>query len=248
MGGLPLGTGPENTDHLCPDLQLSTFHYPLSTAPMKNAGKHADALKALYKKLSKEGKDVEKPKLDPVRATVYSALFSGCSAKRVDDALKKLDDEFVDFNELRVATELEVQDLVGDEYPGIEDRTSVIRNVLHGIFDRENSYKLEKLQELKKAELRDYLRALPMMTPFVEGFVTLVSFEHSAIPCDEEMLGYLVDHDIVEPETTVEECQTFLEANIKADDCWHFFTLLHAEALGHHRKTPVPKKETSKKK
>jgi hypothetical protein len=215
---------------------------------MKNAGKHADALKALYKKLSREGKVLEKPKLDPVRAIVYSALLSGCSIKRVDDALKKLDEEFVDFNELRVATELEVADLVGEDYPGIEDRTSVIRNVLHGIFDRENSYKLEKVQELKKAELRDYLRGLPMITPFVEGFITQVCFDHAAIGVDEEMLGYLVDEEIVEPDTELEECQTFLEANIKADDCWPFFVLLQKEALGHHRKTPVPKKEVAKKK
>ncbi|MFT3785363.1 MAG: hypothetical protein QM770_04245 [Tepidisphaeraceae bacterium] len=215
---------------------------------MKNAGKHADALKALYKKLSREGKVPEKPKLDPIKAIVYASLLTGTSHKRVDEAMKKIEAEFVDFNELRVATELEVIDLLGEDHPGIEDKAAVLRNVLHGIFDRENSYKLDKLAELKKTELREYIRGLPMITPFVEAFVTMVSFDHSAVPIDDEMLGYLVDEEAIDPDATLEEAQAFLEQNIKGDDCWPFFSVVHTDALGHVRKTPVKKDEKAKKK
>lgn len=215
---------------------------------MKNAGKHADTLKTLLKKLSKDGKSRERPKLDPIRAIVYASLLSGASWKRVDEAIKKFEDEFVDFNELRVATELEVIDLVGEELPGIEDKAAIMRNVLHGIFDRENSYKLDRLGELKKAELRDYLRGLPMINPFVEAFVTLAAFEHNAFPVDEEMHGYLVDEECVDPDSTLDEAQTFLEQNVKGDDIWDAFCHLHDEALGHVRKTPRKKVEEKGKK
>lgn len=215
---------------------------------MKNAGKHADTLKSLLKKLSKEGKSRERPKLDPIRAIVYSSLLSGASWKRVDEAIKKFEDEFVDFNELRVATELEVIDLVGEELPGIEDKAAIMRNVLHGIFDRENSFKLDRLGELKKAELRDYLRGLPMINPFVEAFVTLTAFEHNAFPVDDEMHGYLVDEECVDPDSTLDETQTFLEQNVKGDDSWEAFCNLHAEALGHVRKTPRKKVDEKGKK
>lgn len=215
---------------------------------MKNAGKHADTLKTLLKKLSKDGKSRERPKLDPIRAIVYASLLSGASWKRVDEAIKKFEDEFVDFNELRVATELEVIDLVGEELPGIEDKAAIMRNVLHGIFDRENSYKLDRLGELKKAELRDYLRGLPMINPFVEAFVTLAAFEHNAFPVDDEMHGYLVDEECVDPDSTLDEAQTFLEQNVKGDDIWDAFCHLHDEALGHVRKTPRKKVEEKGKK
>jgi hypothetical protein len=215
---------------------------------MKNAGKHADTLKSLLKKLSKDGKSRERPKLDPIRAIVYASLLSGASWKRVDEAIKKFEDEFVDFNELRVATELEVIDLVGEELPGIEDKAAIMRNVLHGIFDRENSYKLDRLGELKKAELRDYLRGLPMINAFVEAFVTLAAFEHNAFPVDEEMHGYLVDEECVDPDSTLDEAQSFLEQNVKGDDIWDAFCHLHDEALGHVRKTPRKKVEEKGKK
>lgn len=215
---------------------------------MKNAGKHADTLKTLLKKLSKDGKSRERPKLDPIRAIVYASLLSGASWKRVDEAIKKFEDEFVDFNELRVATELEVIDLVGEELPGIEDKAAIMRNVLHGIFDRENSYKLDRLGELKKAELRDYLRGLPMINSFVEAFVTLAAFEHNAFPIDEEMHGYLVDEECLDPDSTLDEAQSFLEQNVKGDDIWDAFCHLHDEALGHVRKTPRKKVEEKGKK
>jgi hypothetical protein len=215
---------------------------------MKNAGKHADTLKTLVKKLSKDGKTRERPKLDPIRAIVYASLLSGASWKRVDEALKKFDEEFVDFNELRVATELEVIDLVGEEHPGIEDKAATLRNVLHGIFDRENSYKLDRLAELKKAELRDYVRGLPMINAFVEGFVTLTAFEHNAFPVDDEMLGYLVDEECVDPEATLEEAQAFLEQNIKGDELWDAFCFVHDDSVGHVRKTPRKKADEKGKK
>ena len=39
---------------------------------------------------------------------------------KADDAMKAIEREFVDLNELRVATELEVQEMLGQRYPKID--------------------------------------------------------------------------------------------------------------------------------
>ena len=44
---------------------------------------------------------------------------------KADEAMKRIDKEFVDLNELRVATELEIQELLGVALPG--DRASAWR-------------------------------------------------------------------------------------------------------------------------
>ena len=84
---------------------------------------------------------------------------------------------------------------------------------------------------MNKKDQRTALRALPMMTPFVEGYVSLAGFEQAAIPIDESMRSFLTSRDALEPEATLEEAQRFLEAHFKADECWPFFFACRAEAV-----------------
>ena len=93
---------------------------------MKNASKHADELKSLLKKLGKDRP--ERPAMDPLVAIVRGSLSMDADDGLVDEAMAKIDSEFVDINELRVATELEVADLVGDHHPKIDEKTTIIRS------------------------------------------------------------------------------------------------------------------------
>ena len=47
---------------------------------------------------------------------------------------------------------------------------------------------------------------------------------------DDQMLEYLREEEIVEPETTVEEAQRFLEHHVKAEECFEVYTVLRAAA------------------
>jgi endonuclease III len=184
---------------------------------MKNAGKHADELKALAKKLLKDRSGKREP-MDPIRALVVGGLMADAPDSRVNDAMKVIEREFTDFNELRVATELEIQDLVGSRYPNIEQRVSNITQALNAIFEREHTLSLSRLREISKRDARQFLRELPGVSPYVEAYVMLMAFEGAAFPVDETMLAALKHKGIVEPESTAEETQKFIEHNIKADD------------------------------
>lgn len=196
---------------------------------MKNATKHAEELKSLHKRLIREFKPEARRPIDALKALVRGAMSFDVADARADEAMRLIDKEFVDLNELRVATELEVQEMLGQRYPAIERRVAMITAALNNIFEREHTLSLDRLKTLPKKEARQFLRELPEIHPFVEAFVLLYALEGQAIPVDEEMLVLFRDANVVDANATIEETQKFLESQIKAEDCHDFYA-----AVRHH--------------
>ena len=136
---------------------------------MKNATKHADTLKSLSKRLHKEHKAPPRPSLDPVQALVRGAMSYDVPDAKVDEIMAHIEREFVDLNELRVATDLEIQELLGARYPQIEKRVGMITLALNMIFEKEHTLNLNRLKEISRRDARQFLRDLPEMHPFFEA-------------------------------------------------------------------------------
>ncbi|HZN68107.1 MAG TPA: hypothetical protein VFB66_22670 [Tepidisphaeraceae bacterium] len=193
---------------------------------MKNSSKHADELKSLTKRLLREYKPAEKQPQDPLHALVRGAMSFDVPDARAEEAMRLIDREFVDLNELRVATELEVQELLGTRYPAIERRVTMITQALNNIFEREHTLSLDRLKAVSKRDARQFLRELPDIHPFVEAYVMLFAFDGHAFPIDDETLGYLREQDVVEEDAALEDTQRFLEHHLKAEECHDLFTAL----------------------
>jgi endonuclease III len=203
---------------------------------MKNASRYADILKSLTKSFLKEGKAPPPEKMDPLRALVRGAMSYGVSDARADEAMRHIDREFVNINELRVATELEVQEMLGVRYPAIEQRVEMITRCLNAIFEREHTLSLDRLKSISKRDARQFVRELPDISPFVEAFVMLFAFEGAvAVPLDEEMLAYLREEGMFEDKTTPEDGQRFIENNLKAEECYDFYVSLRRAATSEAR-------------
>jgi hypothetical protein len=198
---------------------------------MKNAGKHADELRALLKRLIKEHKPGDRQPQEPLKALVRGAMSFDMPDGRAEEAMRAIDREFVDLNELRVATDLEIQEMLGTKYPEIERRVAMITQSLNNIFEREHTLSLDRLKTVSKRDARQFVRELPEIHPFVEGYVMLFGFDGHAFPMDDDTLEYLRDHDIVEEATTLDEAQRFVEHHLKAEECYDFFACLRAGAL-----------------
>ena len=203
---------------------------------MKNATKHADEFKSLLKKLLKEEKPQPIESRDALQALVRGAMSFDVTDAKAEDAMKAINREFVDLNELRVATDLEIQEMLGQRYPAIEKRVAMITQSLNNIFEREHTLSLDRLKTISKKDARQFLRDLPEMHPFVEAYVMLFSFDGGAVPIDDEILKYLVEQEIVEPETTLEETQKFVEHSIKADDSYDTYMALRRAVGGKKKK------------
>ena len=198
---------------------------------MKNAGKHADDLRALMKRLVKEYKPAERQPQEALKALVRGAMSFDVADARVDEIMRHIDTEFVDLNELRVATDLEIQEMLGAKYPDIERRVAMITQSLNNIFEREHTLSLDRLKEISRRDARQFLRELPEIHPFVEAYVMLFGFDGHAFPTDDETLDFLKGHHVVEDTTSLDECQRFVEHHLKAEECYDFFACLRAGAL-----------------
>jgi endonuclease III len=195
---------------------------------MKNATKHAEELKSLSRKLVRDQKPGDKTAQEPLWALVRGAMSYDVPDSRVEDAIKVIQREFVDLNELRVATELEVQDLLGQRYPAIEERVKLITAALNAIFEKEHTLSLDRLKEVSRRDARQFLRDLPEMRPFVEAYVMLMAFDGHACPIDDGMLEYLAEEEILEEGTSNEDAQKFVEHHLKAEEMFPFFASLRS--------------------
>ena len=193
---------------------------------MKNATKHAEELRALMKRLLKEQKPAQREAQEPLRALVRAAMSFDVPDARAEEAMRHIEREFVDLNELRVATDLEIQELLGTRYPSIERRVAMITQSLNDIFEREHTLSLDRLKTVSKRDARQFLRELPDIHPFVEAYVMLFGFDGHAFPLDEEILDYLRDQGIVEDGVTLDEAQKFVEHQLKAEECYDLFASL----------------------
>src|SRR4051812_32988306 len=198
---------------------------------MKNATKHAEEFRSLYKRWMREQKPEPLQAQEPLQALVRGAMSYDVPDNKAEDAMKAIDREFVDLNELRVATDLEIQEMLGQRYPEIERRVAMITQSLNNIFEREHTMSLDRLKTISKRDARQFLRELPDIHPFVEAYVMLFAFDGHAFPADEETLQFLRDQGIVEESTNLDECQRFVEHHLKAEECYDLFACLRSGAL-----------------
>ena len=191
---------------------------------MKNATKHAEELKAYARKLLREHKPAPLEPQEPLKALVRGAMSYDVTDARADEAMRAIDNEFVDLNELRVATDLEIQGLLGSRYPAIEKRVVMITTALNNIFEREHTLSLNRLKEISKRDARQFLRDLPDIHPFVEAYVMLTAFEGSAMPIDDSTVELLTEQGVLEADTKLPDAQKFIENNLKAEELHGFFS------------------------
>jgi hypothetical protein len=215
---------------------------------MKGSGKYADELKSLVKKFAKEGKTAPLQRQEPLRALVRAIFSFDTTDARADEALAVIDREFCDINELRVATELEAHALIGARQTQIEKRAMLISTILNHVFEKEGVLSFERLIPLKKAEIRQFYRELPAMTPFVEAYVCLMSFDTGAMPMDDMSLAYLKQAGAVDPSASIEDAQKFVENQLKPEEIYELFSGLRRQAKENFTPpAPVDDKKAKKK-
>jgi endonuclease III len=196
---------------------------------MKNATKRAEVLRSLLRRLVRDDKPAEKQALDPLKALVRGVMSFDVPDRRADEAMKAIEREFVDLNDLRVATDLEVQEMLGQRYPQIEKRVAMITQSLNAIFEKEQTLNLDRVKDISRRDARQFMRDLPKTHPFVDAYVMLFAFDGTCVPLDDGMLAYLVEEGVVEEGTGLEDAQKFLEHQLKARDCYELFVCLRRE-------------------
>lgn len=221
---------------------------------MKNSKEYSPRIEALLKQFKKEADAVEPVvHANPVNAIVYafvSAFTTETNAMRI---FKRIESHFVDVNDLRVSRPEEILEVFGVMSEAAAASAQALTRVLNAIFEKYNKVALDGLTDEGKRQGHKDLQEISGMTPFAVSYTFLTAMDGHAVPLTDAMVDYLVQNELVHPESTRHEIESFLERQIHANDAYFFYACLRGETEGGVKKktssrtAPAKKKAAAKK-
>ena len=195
---------------------------------MKNATAYANTLAAHVADLRTRYTVEEAAPMSPTARLVHAFLSYNAPLGEADAAYGRIMEQMVDFNELRVTTENELLELIGEDSPAARERVARMHDALHEVYERERCTSIDRLADAPKREARSWLQSLPGMAPYVEASVSLLSLAAHAFPVDDRLLEGLKSAEVVAPDATVADATSFVERNVKAEEAVETHLLLRA--------------------
>lgn len=154
---------------------------------------------------------------DFIEALVYQILELGVPEKTARDTLKKIREEFVDWNDMRVATVREIEDILGDKYYRRREKSEDLKHLLADLY---TAFRKMDLSGLLNAEGIETLRALPDTTLIRRDMVDralLLVLDVKVFPCDDDQLRLLKYLGGVPKQLTNPQIQKKIEESLDAE-------------------------------
>lgn len=147
----------------------------------------SDALEARY------GRRKLAPFDDFIEALIFQILELAAPEKAARDALSRIKAEYVDWNDMRVATVREIQDILGHKYVRCREKAEDLHSLLADLYTAFRKMELG-IDVVTTQEGLDTLRALPETTLIRQDMVEralVIACEIKIFPCDEEQYELL---------------------------------------------------------
>jgi hypothetical protein len=190
---------------------------------------------------------------DPVSVLIFSFLLWESTTSQARDAMQKLVDSTVDFNELRVCMPSEIVATIGARYPKNIERAQRLKSTLHSIYLQRHSVSLEHLAELGKRETKAFVEGLKGIPPFVSSRLLQRCYDVHTIPVDDRLVDLLVDHGVLSEPVEADIVGGWISRQVKSKDGSAVEATLRVlidTSPKPQRKAPkktVPKKSAAKK-
>lgn len=166
----------------------------------------------------------------PTAELVFSMLVWEAGVPAAVSAARRLAEQFVDVNELRVALVDEIEDTVGLTDVYATERAQTITDTLYHVFDAEDAVSIDRVARAGAHEGRPYLDAIEGLPTFVADRVSLLVFGEPRVPIDDRLRGVLVERGIVSTETPATDAADLLTTCCPPDDAKAFYLRLEAAA------------------
>ena len=164
--------------------------------------------------------------VEPLEALLFGLLCEHWPEKTARKIFKNLQSHFTDFNDLRVSRAEEILDIFQDNSPQASQVASAMTGVLNRVFDRYDTLALTVLKDTGKRQARKDLQDLNAATAFAVNFCFLTAIGGHVIPLNSQMLDFLKTNQLIDPDASIEEIETFLERHVSASQAWEFYQLL----------------------
>lgn len=170
---------------------------------------------------------------------IYAVLEENTTSARAKRGLSKIDSHFVDFNDLRVSPNSEIEQTLGVSYPQVTRRADRIVESLNRVFRQGHTMDLAFLNEMGKRDVRRYIEGLHA-SPYVSRRLLLATGVH-AIPVDSLIHSACVKAGIASTDTELEQLSSFLDRNVPAARGQSLFSSLRKAANQQAARDPYAK-------
>lgn len=128
---------------------------------------------------------------DFIEALMTQILELGASEKASKDVMARLKAEYVDWNDMRVASIREIEDILGSKYYRCREKAEDIKHLLADLY---TAFRRMEINDLLTADGIETLRALPDTTNIRRDMVEralVLALELKNFPCDDEQFRQL---------------------------------------------------------
>lgn len=196
-----------------------------------SAKQRADLITKLYKFVKKNYQVVAYPS----NRTVLEHLIYGCclensTCEAADDAFAKLQENYFDWNEVRVTTIAELSEVT----KGLGDPTASgasVKKTLQGVFEHYYQFDLDFLRKENLSKAVQTLQKCRGVSPFVVSHVAQNGLGGHSIPLDDAMMSLFYVLGIVTLDEARKGKVSGLERTIPKAKGVEFFNLAHQFAV-----------------
>ena len=197
-------------------------------------GKLQTALKKHYKPLPAQP---TRPLLEHV---LYGSLLEDCPSDLADEGMAKCEQEFFDWNEVRVTTVTELSQVLS-RLPDPLKAARRLKSNLQGIFEEFYTFDLDHLKKENLGKAVNKFEKMPGMTPFVLSYTIQHGLGGHSIPIDYSAMVILLSTEIASQPEAASGKVPGMERAIPKSKGIEFSGLLHQAAVDLN-KSPKDKK------
>jgi len=202
-----------------------------------SAKNRAELIVKLHKAVKKSFQPITPPSNRTViDHAIYACCLENSTAEEADESLAKLQENYFDWNEVRVTTDRELATTVKSLTDPLQAATRV-KKMLYGIFE---TYYQFDLEFLKKENLGKAVQAFDKMvgvTPFAISYISQHGLGGHSIPTDKALLSLMHVLGIISEDEVAKGKIPGLERAIPKAKGIEFSSLVHQLAVAFH-KTP----------
>ncbi|MBN1852198.1 MAG: hypothetical protein JW829_05710 [Pirellulales bacterium] len=195
----------------------------------------ADLIARTHQVLKRHFKPVHPPKRSVFEHMLYACCLENSGHDAADEAFSKLRDQFIDWNEIRVSTTIELTEVMkGLSDP--KDTAVRIKRILQGVFEATYSFDLESLTKENIGQAANKIRNLDGTTSFVVAYVIQQGLAGHAIPVNSGLIDAFRILGIISDSEAAKGTIPGLERAISKNNGIEVSSILHHLGVLFHQK------------
>ncbi|MCH2179415.1 MAG: hypothetical protein MK106_11495 [Mariniblastus sp.] len=194
---------------------------------------------ALINKLYKVAKKQYAPILPPSNRTVLEHMMFACCLNNsqyeaADESFARLQEQFFDWNEVRVTTAVELAEIMKQQ-PDPAESALLLKKALHGVFEKYYNFDLESLKKENLRKTVQQLEGFKGVHPFVISYVAQVALGGHYIPLDQAAMNLMIVLGIVTEAEAAKGKVPGLERTIPKSKGVEFSSVVHQLAAAFYK-------------